>query len=87
MLIQGDRILSVDSQLTIPKGAIIHQMDGDYIYPSFIELHSEYGIPTKERLPPWKLQLNIINSKKKGAFKLNEAIHPEVSAHQLFSAR
>ena len=28
MLIQGDRILSVDSQLTIPKGAIIHQMDG-----------------------------------------------------------
>ena len=82
MLIQGDRILSVDSQLIIPKGAIIHQMDGDYIYPSFIELHSEYGIPTKERAP-WKPQPQY-NSKKKGAFAWNEAIHPEVNANQLF---
>jgi imidazolonepropionase-like amidohydrolase len=82
MLIQGDRILSVDSQLTIPKGAIVHEMDGDYIYPSFIELYSEYGIPTKERAP-WKPQPQY-NSKKKGAFAWNEAIHPEVNAHQLF---
>ena len=49
LLIQGDRILFVDSTSPIPVHAIIHEMDGDYIYPSFIELHSEYGIPKKRK--------------------------------------
>ena len=38
LLVQGDRILAADSTTTIPAHAIRHDMDGDYIYPSFIEL-------------------------------------------------
>ena len=36
LLIQGDKIIAVDSNLTIPEGAIIKDLNGDYIYPSFI---------------------------------------------------
>ena len=67
----------------IPVHAIIHDLNGDYIYPSFIELHSEYGIP-KER----KRKLETLNHKyrsnKSGAVAWNEAIHPEIEARNLF---
>ena len=79
---QGDRIISVDSTTTIPVHAIIHDLNGDYIYPSFIELHSEYGIPKKER-GSWKPQPQYQNSKS-GAVAWNEAIHPEIEARNLF---
>ena len=79
---QGDRILAADSTTTIPAHAIIHDMGGDYIYPSFIELHSEYGIPHKEKVK-WKPQPQYQNSKS-GAVAWNEAIHPEVEARNLF---
>ena len=82
LLVQGDRILAVDSITTIPTHAIIHDMDGDYIYPSFIELYSEYGIPHKEKVK-WKPQPQY-QSSKSGAVSWNEAIHPEVEAHNLF---
>ena len=41
LLIKGDKIIAVDSNLNIPKGAIIKDLAGDYIYPSFIDLYSE----------------------------------------------
>nr|MBC8464065.1 hypothetical protein [Bacteroidota bacterium] len=40
LLIQGGRIISADTTTAIPSGAIVHDLEGDYIYPSFIELHS-----------------------------------------------
>ena len=82
MLVQGDRILATDSTNPIPDHAIIHEMDGDYIYPSFIELHSEYGIPKKERVR-WNPQPQY-KSSKSGAVAWNEAIHPELEARNLF---
>ena len=34
----------MNSNLTIPHSAIIYNLDGDYIYPSFIDLYSNYGL-------------------------------------------
>ena len=82
LLVQGDRILAADSTTTIPAHAIRHDMGGDYIYPSFIELHSEYGIPHKEKVK-WKPQPQYQNSKN-GPIAWNEAIHPEIEARNLF---
>ncbi len=82
LLVQGDRILAADSTTSIPAHAIIHNMDGDYIYPSFIELHSEYGVPHKEK-GKWKPQPQY-RSNKSGAVAWNEAIHPEIEARNLF---
>ena len=82
LLVQGDRILAADSTTAIPDHAIRHEMDGDYIYPSFIELHSEYGIPKKEKVR-WNPQPQY-QSSKSGAVAWNEAIHPELEARNLF---
>ncbi len=82
LLIQGDRILSVDTTTAIPTNAVVHDLNGDYIYPSFIELHSEYGITHKER-GSWKPQPQY-QSSKQGAAAWNEAIHPEVDTRNFF---
>ena len=44
LIIQGNKIMTVDSNVTIPKGAIIKDLDGDYLYPSFIDLYTDYGL-------------------------------------------
>lgn len=83
LLIQGDRILAADTNIVIPKGAIIHDLAGDYIYPSFIDLHTQYGIPDRQK-SPWQPRPQY-KSKLSGAVGWNEAIHPEVDANSLFS--
>ena len=80
LLIQDDKIIAVDSSLNIPSGAIIHDLNGDYIYPSFIDLYSNYGVPRAKKedysyLPQYR-------NKKKGAFHWNQAIHPEINASE-----
>ena len=78
LIIQGNKIISVDSSLEIPIGAIIHDLNGDYIYPSFIELYSDYGLKkAKKGEYSYRPQYE---SNKAGAYHWNEAIHPEIDA-------
>ncbi|MBC8266830.1 MAG: amidohydrolase family protein [Flavobacteriales bacterium] len=78
LLIQGNKILQADTGVQIPKNAIIKDLKGDYIYPSFIDLNTQYGLPkTVSRDHSFRPQYN---SNKKGAFHWNQAIHPEVIA-------
>ena len=49
LLIKGDKVLALDSNLTIPKGAIVYDLNGGYIYPSFIDLYSDYGLPKAKK--------------------------------------
>jgi hypothetical protein len=50
LLIQDNLIIGVDSNLSIPENAITYDLKGDYIYPSFIDLYSSYGLkkPSKK---------------------------------------
>ncbi|MGY8988752.1 MAG: amidohydrolase family protein, partial [Flavobacteriales bacterium] len=82
LLIQDDKVIAADSIVEIPKGAIIKDVKGDYIYPSFIDLYSDYGLPKAKRgeynyRPQYE-------SNKKGAFHWNEAIHPEINSAEQF---
>tara|TARA_B100000768_G_scaffold162038_1_gene162450 strand:+ start:55 stop:3042 length:2988 start_codon:yes stop_codon:yes gene_type:complete len=82
LIIQGDKIISVDTGLNIPIGAIIHDLKGDYIYPSFIDLNSGYGLKKPEKGKySYRPQYE---SKKVGAYHWNEAIHPEIDASKKF---
>ena len=73
LLIKGDRIIAVDSILDIPSGAIIHDLDGDFIYPSFIDLYADYGL-TKAKKGQYNYRPQY-ESNKDGAYHWNEAIH------------
>ena len=45
LLIQANKILQADTGVQIPKDAIILDLKGDFIYPSFIDLNTQYGLP------------------------------------------
>ena len=82
LLIQSDRIIAVDTTLNIPNGAIIHDLNGDFIYPSFIDLYSDYGLPKAKKIKSnYRPQYE---SNKNGAYHWNEAIRPEINANNEF---
>lgn len=84
VLIYKDKIIAVGSanELTIPKNTVVKELAGFEIFPSFIELNSDYGItlPEKkeeERGPEYKRAENK-------AVAWNAALHPERKAIRLF---
>jgi imidazolonepropionase-like amidohydrolase len=85
LLIKDGKVISVsESQKTkLPADVVIYNMKGKYIYPSLIDIYSNYGIPTptKSKASNFGPQFE---SNRKGAFNWNQAIHPEVAAGELF---
>jgi imidazolonepropionase-like amidohydrolase len=49
MLLDGDKILEIGTQISIPKEATIIDATGKTIYPSFIDLYTEFGIQKPQR--------------------------------------
>lgn len=65
------------------NGAIVHDLKGQHIYPSFIEPYSTYGVkqPEKKKRTHRGPQYD---GEKKGAYAWNDALNPEVNASELF---
>ncbi|HLX92212.1 MAG TPA: hypothetical protein VKR32_11040, partial [Puia sp.] len=87
MVIRQGRIESVGSGIEIPKDAVIIDCRGKFIYPSFIDIYSDYGIAIPERARPnfdFRAPAQM-NSNTKGPFGWNQAIKPETDASRLFS--
>ncbi|MCS6991401.1 MAG: amidohydrolase family protein [Chitinophagales bacterium] len=85
LLIRQGRIVAVGTKVDIPSDATVIDATGYFIYPSFIELISDYGMPAQNTASRQdRLQLE---SAKKGAYYWNEAVRAEVKAHELFSQR
>ena len=83
LIIKKDKIIDVGENIEIPKGAIIINLDGGYIYPSFIDLYSSYGI--KKSIKKKTSMYPQFDSNKEGAYHWNEAVHPEINACDQFS--
>ncbi len=50
ILIEKDgSIIDLGSNIPIPKNSIVFDLDGKYIYPSFIETHSAFGVKKPQR--------------------------------------
>lgn len=86
LIIKEGKIVSVSTSAAIPKEAVVVDCKGKYIYPSFIDLYSDYGIsaPQSSRGGRGGGFQNISNTK--GAYGWNEAIRPETDASKLFAA-
>ncbi|MDX2188511.1 MAG: amidohydrolase family protein [Bacteroidota bacterium] len=81
LLIEKNKIIAVGNNISIPKNAIVHNLKKKYIFPSFIELHSNYGIEANARndFAPGKY-----TTEKQGAYDWNEAIKSYQLAAQLY---
>jgi len=85
LLIKGQTIQSVSARTSIPKGYVVIDLKGKFIYPSLIDPFTSYGLPEATRTAAGSRQ-SIFTSTKKGAYGWNEAIRPEIQAYSTFSA-
>ncbi len=83
LLVFRGKVIGVGTDVLIPKNAITHDLKGKYIYPSFIDLDTDYGISeiAKEK---WKPQPQY-QSKKQGPYHWNQAIKPETDAAEIWN--
>ncbi len=82
LLIQDGKILAGGSNVTIPHNAVVYDLNGKYIYPSFIELNSNYGMPEVPKRTSVKGSKYI--SKNNGSTYWNDAIHPQLESSKMF---
>lgn len=87
LLIKGNRIEQVGTNLTIPTGYTIIDVKGKYIYPGLIDLFTDYGLPEVERPRGGGGFGGVeqIESKTKGAYNANQAIRSHYNAADEFS--
>lgn len=88
LLVQRGRIIGIErgeEQYAAKSRAntVTIDMEGYHLYPSFIDLYSDYGMP---EIPKQKRERGPqFTSDKKGPFGWNEAIKPEIRGAELFS--
>ncbi|MDZ4844139.1 MAG: amidohydrolase family protein [Chitinophagales bacterium] len=85
LLIQKGKIVAIGNAVALPNDAVVFDLKGMHIYPSFIDLYSDYGVPPAKK-PEGDFWKKGFETSKKGAFGWNEAIKPEISANELFKA-
>lgn len=85
LLIRHGKIEAAGPNITIPKEAIIVDCKGKYIYPSFIDIYSDYGTTPVQRAPFNRGGPTQITSNTKGAYGWNQAIRPEIDISRSFT--
>lgn len=84
LIIRKGRVEACGINLPLPKDAAVVDCAGRTIYPAFIDLYANYGLPEAkaEGVSPEKKPQMLSN--KKGAFSWNEALKSEFSAADFF---
>ncbi|MFY7900608.1 MAG: amidohydrolase family protein, partial [Chitinophagaceae bacterium] len=74
--------------IAIPKDAITIDCSNKFIYPSFIDIYTDYGVQTPQRtLGAFNFNAPAqLTSNTKGAYGWNQAIKPETEAYKQFTA-
>lgn len=86
LLIKDGRIVAVGTSVSIPADAVVIDCKGKFIYPSFIDMYADYGMPALQRAQGG-FNFNApaqLTSNQKGAFGWNQAIRTDVNAAHLF---
>ncbi|MBK9284418.1 MAG: amidohydrolase family protein [Sphingobacteriaceae bacterium] len=83
LLFKDGKIIQVGTNISIPTEAVITDLKGKYIYPSFIDIYSEYGVPDN-KYPPKTAPGPQMQSNIKGAYGWNMAIKADYDAFKTF---
>ncbi|GAB4094354.1 amidohydrolase family protein [Flaviaesturariibacter terrae] len=87
LVLRDGRIISVGPSAAPPAGAVVIDCKGKFLYPSFIDIFSDYGLPAVQR-PTGNFDFFAraqYNSSTKGAYGWNGAVHPEQEAFRQFT--
>ena len=85
LIVKNGLIDGVGSNINIPDGIRVFDLAGKHIYPSFIDLYSDYAIVKSERRSPASNWMSSYTnpqmlSNKNGPFSWNESIRPEYNS-------
>lgn len=88
LIIKEGKIVSVGVSAIIPKDAVVINCSGKYIYPSLIDIYSDYGIPIPQRQSSGGgfFSAQQFTTNIKGPYGWNQAIHSELNGFALFNA-
>ena len=88
LIIKEGKIVGVGS-LSVPAGAVEVDCKGKYLYPSFIDIYADYGIPSAQQRPAGAAfdfyRSSQLESTQKGAYGWNQSIRSDVNAYSLFN--
>jgi imidazolonepropionase-like amidohydrolase len=80
LLIKENKIVEVGTNVSIPKGSTIIDASGKTIYPSFIELYSEFGISKPTARPNGNFTPQYETNRD--GYYWNDHIKPEYNAFE-----
>src|SRR5687767_12495146 len=83
LVIREGKVVDAGKNIAVPQGAVIHDMKGKFIYPSFIDIFSDYGMPEVQK--PKNQEDPQLESNTKGAYGWNQAIHTEFYSSKNFT--
>jgi imidazolonepropionase-like amidohydrolase len=87
LIIENGLIVGVGTGLSVPPDAVEINCRQKFIYPSFIDLYTDYGMPAVAKQAS-RFNYNApaqLTSNTKGAYGWNQAIRPETDAAALFT--
>ncbi len=87
LVIRKGRVEAIGSGIPVPKDAVVVDASGKSVYPGFIDLYSDYGMPEKtqgdgQRGGGGRGQQMLSN--KEGAYAWNQSLKPEYQAFENF---
>ncbi|MCF6167471.1 amidohydrolase family protein [Lutibacter sp.] len=83
LLIKDGKVLNVGKAITIPKGTEIINLEGKYVYPSFIDIYASFGISKPKRKPNSRNSKPQYDAERKGYY-WNDHIRPDTNPINLF---
>lgn len=86
MVIKDGRIVAVGAGLSVPQGAVEVDCKGKFIYPSFIDIYTDYGTPARQQ-PQGGFNFFAqpqLESNAKGPYGWNQAIKSDVDVYKVF---
>ena len=93
LLIKDRVIESVGPAGAIPKGYVVIDLKGKFVYPSLVDAFTAYGTPEAARAAFGPggagggftgIRTSVMSSTKPGAYGWNEAIKPEMNVKSIF---
>ena len=84
LYIKGGQIVSAGTNVVLPAGIEIRDVKGAWVYASFLDVFSSYGQPSANQVKPATDGVPQYESKRNGAFSLNQALKPEFDAATVF---
>jgi len=87
LLIHDGKIEDAGKGIKIPDGTVVYDLKGKNIYPSFIDMYTDYGITEVKSDVTHNRRRDgpQMQTDKAGAYNWNQAIHPEINAKDLFT--